>query len=293
MNPYIHPENQKRLWNTIHSSPNVANLPPDFKNAWFKNIVKMFYEQTPHIPDKQALLQINKQTIQYMMGDIKRMQSAAQSVARPNATQSAAISAAQSVQPELRQHSYGVETEFSRFQNDSKKNNEWYQQAFAERQKEYENMHAKPLAPEVNFAIKLDDAPLNDMTDLIEKYKRDREQDMHILPEPPLSNAGPTQAQSMAPPLPTPSLMPSLTHMDPPINRLRKGAPRLSVIKEEDVQDEIEAESVLPSQSDTLQLQINDLRNELKELQSLVFELKSKLDVSIDSTVSESATDPV
>lgn len=239
MNAYIHPENQKLLWNTINNVPMVANLPPEFKNNWFKQIVKMFYEQNPHIKDKSTLLQINKSTIQYMMANAKSLQ--------------------QQRAPPANANGIGITTEFTRYDSDTKQNTEWYNKAFTERQKEYEVMHAKPLAPEVNFAIKLDDTPLNNMNELIEKYKQDREKDMGIL-EPPL-------------PLPNPPT--NNTQNGLSLDKLKKNPPRLEVIQEEDVDEEVQPMVVniantpqiteLVSQITELQSQLKQLRYEFEE----------------------------
>lgn len=170
MNAYVHPDNQRLLWTTVHSVPMIANLPNEFKTQWFKEIVKMFYEKNPHITDKAVLQQINKQTVQYMIQSAKSL------------VQKDAPIRTQQHPPTTNESAIGITSEFTRYETDSKKNTEWYNKAFTERQKEYEIMHAKPLAPEVNFAIKMDDAPLNNMDELIEKYRKERENDMNPFP---------------------------------------------------------------------------------------------------------------
>jgi len=253
MNAYIHPDNQKLLWNTINNVPMVANLPPEFKNNWFKQIVKMFYEQSPHIKDKSVLLQINKSTIQYMMANAKSLMQ-------------------QQQQQQQQTPNIGITSEFTRYESDNKKNAEWYSQAFADRQKEYEIMHAKPIAPEVNFAIKLDDTPLNNMDELIEKYKQDREKDMVI--DPPLL---PTQQQqNTLPPPPLPQQKTTFSQQQQSsiqqnglsLDKLKKKPPRLEVIREEDVDDE-----VLPSVVDI----VNTANNQIPELISQIEELRNQL----------------
>lgn len=213
MNTYIHPDNQKLLWTTIHSVPIIANLPNEFKTKWFKEIVKMFYEKNPHIRDKAMLQHVNKQTVQYMIQNAKTL--LATQTPNPNP-------------PSVG----GITSEFTRYEMDSKKNTEWYNKAFAERQKEYETMHAKPLAPEVNFAIRMDDAPLSNMEELIEKYKQERENDMKPFPSPTPEIATATTATAQ-PPVPPPvppqvppqvplSIMEELQQMKKEIQELRQ-----------------------------------------------------------------------
>lgn len=243
---YVHPENQKLLWTTIQSVPFIANLPTQFKQEWFKNIIKMFYEQNPDIRDKSSLQQINKQTIQYMVNSAKNILEKQQQSMPPS--------------PYIRKENpaVGIQSEFTRFESDSKKNNEWYNKAFAERQKEYEIMHAKPLAPDVDFSIKLDDSPINNMNELVEKYKKEREQDMTVYSSPNSNNSvipnPPHPIQVSPSPIPT---------------KKTSLVPRLQVIKEEDADVDID---------ETISSSIPDKTSEIEDLKKQIYELKMEME---------------
>jgi len=74
MSLYIHPENQTLLWNTLQKNPKFHNLTIN-KQEWFSNIIKAFYENIQYLPPltPQDLLQINRQTITYMMEEINTL----------------------------------------------------------------------------------------------------------------------------------------------------------------------------------------------------------------------------
>ena len=58
-----------------------------------------------------------------------------------------------------------------------------FNQAYGERQREFDRFLAKPLPPtDVNFKEKLDDEPISNMEELIEKHKRERELEMSQIP---------------------------------------------------------------------------------------------------------------
>lgn len=260
-NLYIHPENQKLLWRSIQNVPFIANLPPDFKQEWFKNIIKQFYEQNPNIRDKESLQHINKQTIQYMVN----------SASAKKITETQPYGYVQSVQKEIRPTpttpaattaAVGIQSEFTRFDSDSKKNNEWYNKAFAERQKEYEIMHAKPLAPDIDFSIKLDDSPISNVNELVEKYKKEREQDLNAYSNHPLAVSPVLQPASS---MPSPTLsLPLPPHRKTPVVH------RLQVIKEEDanldIDETISAPVATNSEIEDLKKQINDLKLEMEQM---------------------------
>jgi hypothetical protein len=63
MSAYILPENQRVLWNTINK---VKGFSKD--EQWFKQIIALFYQKNANRDlDQRELLQLNKETIEYMM----------------------------------------------------------------------------------------------------------------------------------------------------------------------------------------------------------------------------------
>jgi hypothetical protein len=77
MSLYIHPENQELLWKIINKNPLIiqyfVQYPQGTQESWFKQIISNFYEQNRNILiSTEQLLEINKNTIQYMIQDVKR-----------------------------------------------------------------------------------------------------------------------------------------------------------------------------------------------------------------------------
>jgi hypothetical protein len=63
MSAYILPENQRILWNTINKANGFSN-----DEQWFKQIIALFYQKNANRTlNQQELLQLNKETIEYMM----------------------------------------------------------------------------------------------------------------------------------------------------------------------------------------------------------------------------------
>jgi hypothetical protein len=270
-NMYIHPENQKLLWTTIQNVPYIANLPTNFKHDWFKNIIKMFYEKNEIVRDRQTLQKINEQTIHYMIQSAKHIQQQ-QNQQQQNQQQQ------NQQQPQNSRQSPNIATsmtpEFTRYDSDTKKNTEWYNKAFMERQKEYEVMHAKPLAPDIDFSIKIEDSPINNVNELVEKYKKEREVDMNPYPSPPkttIDNQSPVKK----------NISPVNTH---PIRPPLQPTPRLEVIREDDITTELESESITLTyntqendiSTSQLKQEIQELRNEINEMKKIIQYMQSE-----------------
>jgi hypothetical protein len=70
MASYVTVENQTILWSTIQKVQLLHDqIPAHQQQEWFKNIVGMFYQKIQHT--QYDLRQINKETIAYMISNIK------------------------------------------------------------------------------------------------------------------------------------------------------------------------------------------------------------------------------
>jgi hypothetical protein len=152
---YIHPENQKLLWNTIQKNAKFHQLPFS-KEEWFSNIIKSFYERVQYKSlTSQELMNLNRQTIAYMMEDIQLHLSE-----RPKFTES------------------------------KKMVNE-----FSVRQQEYENALKPKIPPIADFSEKISDDTIQNMDELIQLQIRQRDYDVEKarelmpLPTPPHSSS--------------------------------------------------------------------------------------------------------
>lgn len=146
---YIHPENQKLLWTTIQKNPKFQQLPFS-KEEWFSNIIKSFYEKVQYkVLSQPELMQLNRQTISYMMEDIQLHLSE-----RPKFTES------------------------------KKMVNE-----FSLRQQEYETALKPKIPPVADFSEKISDDTIQNMDELIQLQIRQRDYDVEkakeLMPPPP------------------------------------------------------------------------------------------------------------
>lgn len=183
MSLYIHKSNQEILWNTIHKTKLIECIHNNDHNNhkteyWFRSIIEIFHKKYPSVIDLEMLKKINHETIQYMIDDLK------------------------SLKIEMSNVSYlqNNKTNFQLFSKDNDnikylskdeekyKNQEQYNIAFEEKQKEYQLLNIKPPLPEVSFAEKLDNEPIENINELIEKQMKEREEEINnIFPAiPPL-----------------------------------------------------------------------------------------------------------
>ena len=157
MSLYIHPENQTLLWNTLQKNPKFQNLAIN-KQEWFSNIIKAFYEKIQYLPSltTQDLLQINRQTISYMMEEINALL-----VDRPKFAESKKVVS-----------------------------------DFNMRQQEYESALKPKLPPIADFSEKISDDAIQNMEELIQQQIRQRDYDVEKakerLPPPPATTIPPT-----------------------------------------------------------------------------------------------------
>ena len=125
---YVHPENQKLLWNTIQKTPIFNNL-GSRQTQWFKSVIQHFYEEYPNaklIKTQQELQDINRATLSFMVNSLK------QQFVQPKQMQSPIHEPNNTSLPST---------------SGSNERMSYYNDQFNNRQKEYESMNTKPLPP--------------------------------------------------------------------------------------------------------------------------------------------------
>jgi hypothetical protein len=166
---YIHPENQKLLWNTIQKTPIFNNL-GSRQTQWFKSVIQHFYEEYPNakiIKTQQELQTINRATVSFMVNSLKEMFQPKQT-----ATPSSETSYENTVLPST---------------TGSNERVSYYNDQFNNRQKEYESMNAKPLPPTNNIVDeKISDEAITNMDELIRQQIEQRELEMKMYGQVPI-----------------------------------------------------------------------------------------------------------
>uniref|UniRef100_A0A6C0HH53 Uncharacterized protein n=1 Tax=viral metagenome TaxID=1070528 RepID=A0A6C0HH53_9ZZZZ len=197
---YITIENQNLLWKTINRSPQFVNNTIQInKEQWFSGIIKRFYEQIKSPSLSMAELKtLNQQTIAYMVGDLKRIESlhipytpTPQGAIEPShAPQSAGRSldfakTNWSSPNILSGAANAIETPQTRMS--------MYNDQFNARQQEYTNMIKPPAPPIADFSEKVEEDAITNMEELLQQQIKQREYDVaQVRPPPPAALTGNT-----------------------------------------------------------------------------------------------------
>ena len=167
---YVHPENQKLLWNTIQKTPIFNNL-GSRQPQWFKSVIQHFYEEYPNaktIKTKDELQNINRATISFMVNSLKEMFQPKQT-----ATPSSETNYGNTLLPST---------------TGSNERVSYYNDQFNNRQKEYESMNAKPLPPSNDIVSeKISDEAITNMDELIRQQIEQRELELKQYGQAPIS----------------------------------------------------------------------------------------------------------
>ena len=189
-NIYIHPQNQQLLWNTMNKTPMFSHMNPQIKDSWFKGIIQQFYNSNQHVYDAALLQQINKETISYMVTNLKggtTMNTNMTTVQGPPAN-----------------------TVYRGKEDERALKQEEFNKAFEERQNQY--FLKKPPMPDIDFTEKLDDRPITNMEELIQMHQKEREYEINKYS--PLQNILPEG--NLVPAIS--GILPSLPTINTPIN---------------------------------------------------------------------------
>lgn len=173
MSAFVHPENQKIIWNIVNSNQYVnayfnANKNVS-KEAWFRGIIEKFYSQHQ---DKNLsmpeLNQLNKDTLSFMIQSIHNTAPVFQdsSITSQNNYDMNPIQKTEILTPPL--------IENTREQRSIS--------AFKDRQQEYQNMMKKTMPDEIDFKEGDKDEAIQNMDDLIKQHMKEREEQMQMVP---------------------------------------------------------------------------------------------------------------
>lgn len=163
---YIHPENQQLLWKIANKNPMVqeyfAAYPPNIQESWFKQVISSFYEQNRNnVSTSEDLYEINKNTLTYMVNDVKRNVQYVQEQKQMR-----------SVTPESQQ---SFPQTYSVTENKEDRFNSQYNQY----QQNYQTIFDKKTPETIDFREKIEDTPISgNMEDLVQKHLRERDEEL-------------------------------------------------------------------------------------------------------------------
>jgi hypothetical protein len=162
---YIQSKNQTILWETINQTPNIQFISKNSKIQWFKNIIQYFHSTHSPPKTKLELMEMNKQTIQYMVNDLKTYKPTNAN----NDTTPANNDPTTIILNENNTHHTLI--------NELKKET-ITTDLFNKKQKEFDDFFKNQNPQEIDFRIKEKDEPIQDITKLVEKHLKDREDEL-------------------------------------------------------------------------------------------------------------------
>ena len=166
MSLYILPENQKLIWDTISKVPLFQKLCNETHNGeqWFQRIIQSHYSKIQHVHlNKTDLRNLNKETIQNMLQDLKNKYS---------------------IQPAISQNLFNNTSSFQTNTSETRgfileQKQNALNQHYQTRQEEYGDLLKKPTVNEIDFREKMDDdKPIDNMDELLKKQMLEREYDI-------------------------------------------------------------------------------------------------------------------
>jgi hypothetical protein len=173
MSAFVHPENQKIIWNIVNSNQYVnayfnANKNVS-KEAWFRGIIEKFYSQHQ---DKNLsmpeLNQLNKDALSFMIQSIHNTAPVFQNnpTTNQNNYDMNPIQKTEILTPPLIQNTREQQSI----------------SAFNDRQQEYQNMMKKNVPQEIDFKEGDKDEAIQNMDDLIKQHMKEREEQLQMVP---------------------------------------------------------------------------------------------------------------
>jgi len=203
---FIHPENQKILWNKISNTAyfNDSIFSLEEKHIWFKNIIQQFYEKykNTYLGTKE-IKELNRTVILYMINElnsINKYQQIIQPTIQPTftndssafmtnnssafMTNSSSAFMTNSSSAIMTNSSSAIMTNSSSaIMTNSLKRDVENKNAinFQERQREYENMLKTETPADINFSEKIEDDVITNMEELVKQHMLQREMDIEPL----------------------------------------------------------------------------------------------------------------
>jgi hypothetical protein len=179
MSAFIHPENQKLLWGIISNQAifNQVYSPGNpYREMWFRNIIERFYNANKtQVFSSDQLLNFNREVIRNMINILKGMVKSNNPISSVTPVPYPPIP----IQLEQKRDKEEPITTYTRnVSQDSLNKQEVYNIQFNERQKQYEQMIARPLPPEVKFEEVVKDEAITNMEELIKKHNEQREREL-------------------------------------------------------------------------------------------------------------------
>jgi len=190
MSLYIHQENQKLIWDSIHKVPQFQSFEktePGNQELWFREIIQQFYESNKFkLLSIEELQQLNRDTISYMLQDLDNQMTKKETPSSYSGF-SSSFNEMSPVNQEKQMIPFSStmpmqNTEYTRDAILEKKQEQINQQ-FTTRQQEYGNMLKTTPNREIDFRANMkEDEPMENIDKLIQDKMKQREYDLNSPP---------------------------------------------------------------------------------------------------------------
>jgi len=197
MSLYILPENQKLIWDSMSVLPQFQRFSNEFpgkQEEWFRDIIQKFYESNKFkLLSVHELQQLNRDTVGYMMSELKELSFPSSAV--QSGTKTYSFDAMAQNEGYTSFNTQGNSTPFTikfpelaskEVTRDfiAEKKQEELNRVFSERQKEYDVMNVKKPAHEVDFRMNMEESPIENMDELIRHHMEYRENSLKDYAKP-------------------------------------------------------------------------------------------------------------
>jgi len=181
MSLYIHEENQKLIWDSMNKIPQFQQFEGE-REQWFRSIIEQFYEHNKFkLLSVQELQQLNRDTVSYMMKDLKELQKrdTFQPSHSPFIGFSEPTPVAQNSQQVINFPSGNMEGKAVTRDYMLEQKQEELNKQFSTRQQEYGEMLKRGPTQEVDFrATAGEDKPIENMEELMQQHLKQREYEL-------------------------------------------------------------------------------------------------------------------
>lgn len=173
MTLFISDKNQQLLWSILNKNEDIKNLDTEFKSNWFKQTVGIYYEKyiNTYLTTKN-IVNINKEFIIHIKNDLKFIKEYNNKKEEENKIYIQEIESQQKYINE--QQEKQNKEDFLKSYNTDKKDDD-VSRNFHERQTEYTNLLTPKPPDDVDFSEKKDEDPITDISALLEKQQKERE----------------------------------------------------------------------------------------------------------------------
>lgn len=270
MAQFIHPENQKLLWDTINKSPLFQNIDPTSRVSWFKMRIQKLYDEIGPTYFQQSIQptqldSLNRSILRNMIQELKQPSQPSLQYQPPQSLQYQQ----QPPQPTPAPTKSNFQNSYIQ-QNPSRPNYghnmDSLQNVYMTKKSEMEVMMNKKVPDQIDFSMKEKDEPIMNMEEMVKKYMKDR--DLHVATTMPVLPVQPPSSQQLQP-----------SQIKQPLNIVQNRENENIVIPVQDIStgisiQEVDTKKKVSFLDENIHEEVKELRENMKEIKECMNEMK-------------------